>query len=127
MSSKPSPPQSLEKELRRRLHPQVLALREAMHRRLLEMIDLPAIRPEDIQDARFRTHVGKIVDDLLTEYSDSLPYMTSFQEVKKDFLDETLGLGALEELLADDEISGAEVTEIGVVDPDDKLIGFHGL
>lgn len=111
MSSEPSQPPNLEKELRRRLHPQVLALREAMHRRLLEMIDLPAIRPEDIQDARFRNHIGKIVDDLLTEYSDSLPYMTSFQEVKKDFLDETLGLGALEELLADDTVSEVMVLD----------------
>ncbi len=110
-SSQPSQPQNLEKELRRRLHPQVLALRESMHRRLLELIDLPALRPEDIEDSQFRAHVSQIVDNLLTDYADQLPYMTSFQEIKKDFLDETLGLGALEELLADEAVSEVMVLD----------------
>jgi len=106
-----APPQNLEKELRRRLHPEVLALRDAMHRRLLEIIDLPAIRPEDIEDARFRTYIDKLVDELLDDYGDRIPAIATRQEIKKDFLAETLGLGSLEELLADESIS-----EIMVID-----------
>jgi pilus assembly protein CpaF len=106
-----SPEKNLDKELRRRLHPQVLALRHAMHRRLLELIDLPAIRPEDIEDTRFRSYIDKLVDEILDNFSDRIPEMTTRQEIKKDFLSETLGLGALEELLADETVS-----EIMVVD-----------
>jgi pilus assembly protein CpaF len=107
----PLPPQDLEKELRRRLHPQVLALREAMHHRLLEMIDLPAIRPEDIEDPRFRAHISGLVDELLKDFSADLPATTTAAQVKKDFMDEALGLGALEELLADDSISEVMVLD----------------
>lgn len=101
----------LERERNRRLHPQVLALREAMHRRFLEIVDLPSIRPEDISDARFRRHVETLVDGLLADFASQLPAVTTQAEVKKDFLAEALGLGALEELLADETI-----TEIMVVD-----------
>jgi pilus assembly protein CpaF len=89
----------------------VLALREAMHRRLLEIIDLPAIRPEDVEDARFRMYIDKMVDELLDDYSDRIPSTITRAEIKKDFLSETLGLGALEELLADETVS-----EIMVID-----------
>lgn len=102
---------SIEQELRRRLHPQILALREAMHRRFLEIIDLPAVRPEDIEDARFRRHVESLVDELLDTFAERLPPFTTRAEVKKDFLAEALGLGALEDLIADDSIS-----EIMVID-----------
>ena len=106
-----TPEKNLDKELRRRLHPQVLALRHAMHRRLLQLIDLPAIRPEDVEDTHFRGYIDKLVDELLDSFSDRIPEMTTREEIKKDFLAETLGLGALEELLADETIS-----EIMVID-----------
>ena len=97
--------------LKSRLHRARQALREAMHRRFLEIIDLPAVRPEDIEDARFRRHVESLVDELLTTFAERLPSFTSRAEVKKDFLSEALGLGALEDLIADDSIS-----EIMVID-----------
>ena len=65
--------QNLEKELRRKLHPQVLALREAMHRRLLEVLDLASIRPEDVEDKHFRAHVDKLVDELLDDFASRMP------------------------------------------------------
>ncbi len=101
----------LEQELRRRLHPQVLALREAMHRRFLEIIDLPAIRPEDIEDVRFRRHVEELVDEMLDDFAARVPAFSSREEIKRDFLAEALGLGALEELIGDDSVS-----EVMVVD-----------
>ena len=96
---------ALEQERKRRLHPQVLALREALHRRFLEVVDLPAIRPEDIVNPRFRRHVEELVDELLDEFQSQLPSMTTREEVKRDFLSETLGLGALDDLLADEAVS----------------------
>ncbi|MCS6915078.1 MAG: CpaF family protein [Myxococcales bacterium] len=101
----------IEQERRRRLHPDTLALREAMHRRLLEIVDLPSLKPEDIEDPRFRRYMDKIVDELLDEFADRIPAVTTRAEIKKDFLAETLGLGALEDLIADDSI-----TEIMVID-----------
>ncbi len=101
----------IEQERRRRLHPDTLAVREAMHRRLLEIVDLPSLRPEDIEDPRFVRHMSKIIDELLEEFSDQIPPITTREEIKKDFLAEALGLGALEELIADDA-----VTEIMVID-----------
>lgn len=98
-------------ELHRRLDPEILRLRHALHRRFLEILDLPALRPEDIQNERFRQHAEKLVDRILQEFSAQIPTTTTHQEVKKDFLSETLGLGALDDLLADERVS-----EIMVVD-----------
>ena len=103
--------QKTEQERRRRLFPETLALREAMHRRLLEILDLPALRPEDVEDPRFGRYLNKVVDGLLDEFSTRIPTLTTREEIKKDFLAEALGLGALEELIADDSIS-----EIMVID-----------
>jgi pilus assembly protein CpaF len=111
----------LEKERNRRLDPRVLALREAMHRRFLEIIDLPAIRPDDILDPRFRRHVEELVEELLDSFASQLPAVTTREEVKRDFLAETLGLGALDSLLADEAVS-----EIMVIDRQTVFIEKKG-
>src|SRR5262249_49521117 len=59
----------------------------------------------------FRRHVETLVDELLQTFAAQIPAFTTRDELKKDFLSEALGLGALEDLIADDTI-----TEIMVVD-----------
>ena len=100
-----------DEEFRRRLHPQVLTLREAMHRRLLELVDLAELRPEDVADTRFRQHLSRLVDEILSSFANDIPPITTREQVKKDFLSEVLGLGALDDLLHDEQVN-----EIMVID-----------
>ncbi len=114
-------PDAFEQEFRRRLHPQVLALREAMHRRLLELLDLAELRPDDVEDPRFRQHLSKLVDEILNSFAAQVPGVTTAEQVKKDFLSEVLGLGALDDLINDDQVS-----EIMVVDRQTIFVERNG-
>jgi pilus assembly protein CpaF len=82
-----------------------------MHRRFLELVDLPALRPEDIESAEFQRYAETLVDTILDEFRDQIPPITTRQEIKEQFIAEALRLGALEPLIADDSIS-----EIMVID-----------
>lgn len=102
---------AFEEKKRRKLDPAILALREAMHRRLLELVDLEALRQEDIEDPRFEQYVGTLVDEMLESFAASIPAFASRDEIKRDFIAEALRLGALDELIKDDSVS-----EIMVID-----------
>ena len=102
---------ALEQQLRRQLDPRVQSLRNSMHRRFLELVDLPSLRPEDLDSVEFQRHADALVDGILDEFRDSIPPVTTRAEVKEQFLAEALRLGALEPLIADES-----VTEIMVLD-----------
>ena len=115
------PESHLENELRRQLDPRVQALREAMHRRFLDLVDLPALRPEDIESAEFQRYADLLVDQILEEFCDQIPNVTTAREVKEQFLSEALRLGALEPLIADETVS-----EIMVIDRQTVYIEQRG-
>ena len=103
--------QAIERERARRLDPKKLALLEQLHERVLEVVDLPELRPEDTADPQFVSYLGGIIDEMLADLADEIPPTTNAAEIKKDFLAETFGLGPLEDLLSDQSI-----TEILVID-----------
>lgn len=111
----------LERQLRRLLDTRVQALRESMHRRFLELVDLPSLRPEEVESAEFQRYADSLVDTILDEFQDQIPPVTSRLEVKEQFLAEALRLGALEPLIADETIS-----EIMVIDRQTVYIEQRG-
>lgn len=113
--------EELELRLRRQLDHRVQSLREAMHRRFLDLVDLPALRPEDVETAEFQRHAEVLVDSILDEFRDQIPPITTRQEIKEQFLAEALRLGALEPLIADESIS-----EIMVIDRQTVYIEQRG-
>ncbi|MGD8858908.1 MAG: ATPase, T2SS/T4P/T4SS family [Myxococcales bacterium] len=86
-------------ELRRRVHAQLL---EHLDLARFDPVDADALRP------RVRQALSELCDDLRTE----LPETAQRVRLQRELLDEALGLGPLEDLLAD-----ASVSEIMVVEP----------
>ncbi len=89
---------------------ELVKLKKKIHEKLIEKLDLQRISIESLSDPRqskaLRATTEKIVSDLLTEEAGAI--ITSHQErsrLVKEISDEALGLGPLEDLLADPEIT----------------------
>jgi len=78
---------------------------------LLEALDLPSLRPEELQDKALAPRVLQLMDEILDEHARELPKGLDRGRVRKELADEVLGLGPLEDLLSDTTVS-----EIMVVD-----------
>ena len=78
---------------------------------LLEALDLPSLRPEELQDKGLAPRVLQLMDELLDEHARELPRGLDRGRLRKELADEVLGLGPLEDLLAD-----VNVSEVMVVD-----------
>jgi pilus assembly protein CpaF len=78
---------------------------------LLEALDLPSLRPEELQDKALAPRVLQLMDELLDEHARELPKGLDRGRLRKELADEVLGLGPLEDLLTD-----PAVTEVMVID-----------
>src|SRR5581483_3052883 len=78
---------------------------------LLEALDLPSLKPEELQDKQLAPRVLTLMDELLDEHARELPKGLDRGRLRKELADEVLGLGPLEDLLSD-----AAVSEVMVVD-----------
>ena len=78
---------------------------------LLESLDLPSLRPEELQDKALGPRVLQLMDELLDEHARELPRGLDRGRLRKELADEVLGLGPLEDLLGD-----VTVSEVMVVD-----------
>jgi pilus assembly protein CpaF len=88
----------------------VVRLKQRIHQQLVDRMNLSAITPAALADpqqaAQIRKQAERIIVDLLAEETAS--FISSHQERSRlvvEIVNEALGLGALEELLADPEIS----------------------
>ncbi len=89
---------------------EVVKIKKKIHEKLITKLDLQKISVQDLSDPRksltLRATTEKIISDLLTEHTGAL--ISSHEErarLIKELTDEALGLGPLEDLLADSEIS----------------------
>lgn len=89
---------------------EISKLKKKIHEKLVDKLDLQHITPETLNDPKraraLRTTTEKVISDLLTELAGAV--ITSHEErtrLVKEIADETLGLGALEDLLADNDVS----------------------
>jgi pilus assembly protein CpaF len=78
---------------------------------LLEALDLPSLRPEELQDKALAPRVLQLMDELLDEHARELPKGLDRGRLRKELADEVLGLGPIEDMLND-----VTVSEIMVVD-----------
>ncbi len=85
--------------------PQVIQLRNRVHRRLLEMIDLRRLDLKEVDDRKLREQCHEILQRIMSDYRSQIPDGLPEAEFVKDVLDEALGLGPLEDLIADPEVS----------------------
>jgi pilus assembly protein CpaF len=94
--------------------------RKRVHDQLLETIDLRRRDLTRMSDAELRAETEKLVRDILESLTD-LPQQIDRHALRKEVLDEAVGLGPLEDPLADDS-----VTEIMVNRADEIFVERKG-
>jgi pilus assembly protein CpaF len=105
---------------------EIIKLKRRIHARLIEELDLKRLDMELINNPKkakeLRDKAEKIISNLLAEETGA--FLSSFEvreKLVKDIADEALGLGPLEELLRDNDI-----TDILVNNKDQVYIEKHG-
>lgn len=79
--------------------------RKRIHARLLETMDLRRHDVSSMSDAQLRSETEGLIRQILQELSGQLPRELDRELLCRQVLDEAVGLGPLEELLADDSVS----------------------
>ncbi|RMG57042.1 MAG: CpaF family protein [Gammaproteobacteria bacterium] len=95
--------------------------RNRVHQEILLRMDLRRVDVGTMDDDELRANVQKLVDEIITEMSDAIPESVDRKRLAEDVLNEAIGLGPLEDLLADES-----VTEIMVNAHDDIYIEKDG-
>jgi pilus assembly protein CpaF len=82
-------------------------LQQEIHGRLIETLDLRRLDMDRMKPSELRAHTERAIGDILEQMTadGELPKGLDQATLKKDVLNEALGLGPLEDLLADDEVS----------------------
>jgi pilus assembly protein CpaF len=79
--------------------------RKRMHAKLLDTMDLRRHDVSSMSDAQLRTETSRVIRDILKEMEADIPRELDRELLCKQVLDEAVGLGPLEELLADESVS----------------------
>ncbi len=87
-------------------------LRRRIHRMLLDHLDLAALDRSKMADNVMRPRVRDALKRIMQQLSPDLPPGTNQEQLMQEMSDEALGLGPLEQFLADGSVS-----EVMVVDP----------
>ncbi|MEX2479670.1 MAG: ATPase, T2SS/T4P/T4SS family, partial [Gammaproteobacteria bacterium] len=95
--------------------------RNRVHEELLAAMDLRRTDVTSMSEEDLRKHVQGLIKDIITELDNRLPADVDRDRLAKQVLDEAVGLGPLEDLLADDS-----VTEIMVNKFDDIFVERDG-
>ena len=96
-------------------------IRRALHNGLIDELNLRQMTLAQMQDKSMRKRAAGVMDRLLKDKKRDIPPEFDLGEIKKAVLDAALGLGPLEDLLAD-----KTVTEIMVNAPDKIFIEQSG-
>jgi pilus assembly protein CpaF len=92
-----------------------------IHRKLMSAMDLRRTDVESMDNAQLTTTVRGLISQIIGELAQELPPEIDRQRMAKEVLDEAVGLGPLEDFLADEE-----VTEIMVNRYNDVYVEHHG-
>jgi len=95
--------------------------RSRVHQEILKMMDLRRTDIGSMDEDQLRESIKSLIDEVVEKFGDSLPDDLDSEQLKLDVLNESVGLGPLEELLDDDS-----VTEIMVNAFDDIFVEKNG-
>jgi pilus assembly protein CpaF len=95
--------------------------RNRIHQEVLRMMDLRRTDVGSMDEDELRVRVEEMITEVMSTLSSQLPEDIDQQQLKTEVLNEAVGLGPLEELIADDD-----VTEIMVNAYDDIYIEKKG-
>ncbi|MFC1850989.1 ATPase, T2SS/T4P/T4SS family [candidate division CSSED10-310 bacterium] len=111
--------QALSKE--QEIELEMLKIKDEIHRRLLDYMDLRKMDFEKTREEELRKRTRQLIRDIIAELANDIPPTMEKARIAKEVLDEALGLGPLEDYLADDTI-----TEIMVNNKDQIYIERAG-
>jgi len=80
-------------------------IREKVHQRLIQQLDLRRLDFDREKVEEIRERAGKVVEQIIDELKREIPSWMTRERLAKEVLDEALGLGPLEDLLADPEVT----------------------
>ena len=80
-------------------------IRRSLHDQLIAELNLKKLSLNDMADASLRKKTSDVVDRLLHARRRDIPREFDLKEIKKAVVDAALGLGPLEDLLADPEVT----------------------
>ncbi len=109
------------RDVKKILRDELLMWRSYVHQELLSYMDLNRTDIGKWSEDELREKVKAMIEEIIDGIEDGLPSHIERNLLAKDVLNETIGLGALEELLADESI-----TEIMVNAYDDIYIERNG-
>ena len=98
-----------------------VSLRREIHRLLLEHLDLATVEAAKLDDPSLRPKVLVALRRIVSTLEERIPASVNRDELVGEMVDEALGLGPLENLLADPAVS-----EIMVVDPETIYVERSG-
>jgi len=85
--------------------------RNRVHAELLEQMDLRRTDISSMSEEKLRKHVAQLVGEIVDGMSSKLPENIDREALKTDVLNEAVGLGPLEELLVQDDITEVMVNK----------------
>ncbi len=98
-----------------------IALRLRIHKKLIEMMDLRRVNVARMSDEELRQSVSTLIDEIITADSSFREFQGAREDLRDCVLNEVVGLGPLESLLADES-----VTEVMVNRYNDIFIEKNG-
>ncbi len=96
--------QKLSQE-KRDLRDQYMEWAKYIHQELLRQMDLRRMHIDELTPAMVREQLSGLVDEIIASIASQLPEQVKHADLSKIVLDEAIGLGALEELLANQDIT----------------------
>ncbi len=85
--------------------------RNRVHEELLAAMDLRRTDISSMDEDELRKHVKELIADIIAELGSKIPSDVDRDRLAKQVLDEAVGLGPLEELIADDSVSEVMVNK----------------
>ena len=99
----------------------LVPIKQEIHRRLIAFLDLRRMDLKSIEDAELRSTTSRAIWSIMDAMGDTIPDDMDRQNLHKEMLDEVLGLGPIEDLIKDEEI-----TEIMVNRKDQIFVEIRG-
>ncbi len=94
-----------KKEIVREVEDPLIELKLDIHRQLLEKVDLKRMDLSKSDDAQVRAKIKKTVEEIISDLGSRIPRGVERKVLVKEVLDEALGLGPLEDLISDPEVT----------------------
>ena len=84
---------------------EMLKWRRLLHERIIDEMDLRRKDVHNMTDDQLRVETETLVNELMEHLESEIPELIDKEQLHRDVLNEAIGLGPLEELLADDSSS----------------------